>query len=191
LTLAGDIRRVYLAGPAVFLPDPIVHGAAKMALCERYGLIGVFPIDADAEPIGAPGFDDACRISLGNEDLIKSCDMVIADMTPYHGLSMDVGTAYEMGFARALGRPVAAYSNCALPFITRARAHFGAVDTDPLGRPQAQGMALEDFGIIDNLMLHGAVHHSGFAIIAEDVPETERYTSLAVFEKLLAALTRR
>ncbi len=117
--------------------------------------------------------------------------MVVADLTPYHGISADVGTAYEMGFARGLGRPVAGYSNCALPFIERAAEAFGPIrDFDPLGRPQSGGMALEDFGMIDNLMLHGAIRHSGCPVIAEDVPESERYTSLAVFEKLLTALSQ-
>jgi len=45
-------------------------------------------------------------------------------------------------------------------------------------------MALENFSMVDNLMLHGAVRHSGFDVIVGDVPDDELYTSLAVFEKV-------
>jgi nucleoside 2-deoxyribosyltransferase len=181
------MKRVYLAGPGVFLPDPVAYGDEKKAICARHGLDGLFPLDTALNLAGLSPFDQGLGISLANEALIRRSDLVIADMTPYHGLSMDVGTAYEMGFGRALGLPVLGYSNVALPFIDRARARFGTrVATDSLGRPAADGMALEDFGMIDNLMLHGAVHHSGFPVLAEDVPAVERYASLAIFAKLVA-----
>lgn len=42
-------RRVYLAGPEVFLANAREIGARKQAVCERHGLFGVFPGDeADA-----------------------------------------------------------------------------------------------------------------------------------------------
>ena len=40
--------RVYLAGPEVFLPDGAAVGDAKRALCAAAGLVGVFPLDAEA-----------------------------------------------------------------------------------------------------------------------------------------------
>jgi nucleoside 2-deoxyribosyltransferase len=36
-------RRVYLAGPEVFLRNAREIVARKRAICERHGLIGVFP----------------------------------------------------------------------------------------------------------------------------------------------------
>ncbi len=89
-----------------------------------------------------------------------------------------------MGFMRALGKPVLGYSNDSTLFFDRAKDHLGGVDGhDEMGRPQAHGMALENFSMVDNLMLHGAVRHSGFDVIVGDVPDDELYTSLAVFEK--------
>ena len=38
-------KRVYLAGPEVFLSNAREIGALKRAICERYGLVGVFPAD--------------------------------------------------------------------------------------------------------------------------------------------------
>jgi nucleoside 2-deoxyribosyltransferase len=182
---------IYLAGPGVFLPNPAAYGAAKKAICAKYGFEGVFPLDAEIEGGALPAFELGCRIALVNEALIRGADLVIADLTPYRGPSADVGTAYEMGFARALGLPVLAYSNVAADFFARARADFGtaAIGRDPMGRPQAAGMALEDFGMTDNLMLHAAVAQSGFPLLAEDAPLAERYTSLVVFEKTVAMAT--
>jgi nucleoside 2-deoxyribosyltransferase len=36
---------------------------------------------------------------------------MIVNLTPFLGPSADVGSAYEMGFMRTLGRPIFAYSN--------------------------------------------------------------------------------
>ena len=40
-------NRVYLAGPEVFLANAREIGARKRAICERHGLIGVFPADEE------------------------------------------------------------------------------------------------------------------------------------------------
>ena len=40
-------KRVYLAGPDVFLANARDIGARKRAICERHGLIGVFPGDEE------------------------------------------------------------------------------------------------------------------------------------------------
>ena len=39
--------RVYLAGPEVFLSNAREIGALKRAICERHGLVGVFPADEE------------------------------------------------------------------------------------------------------------------------------------------------
>ena len=43
-------KRVYLAGPEVFLSNAREIGALKRAICERHGLIGVFPADGEDPP---------------------------------------------------------------------------------------------------------------------------------------------
>jgi nucleoside 2-deoxyribosyltransferase len=40
-------KRVYLAGPDVFLANAREIGASKRAVCARYGLIGVFPAEEE------------------------------------------------------------------------------------------------------------------------------------------------
>jgi nucleoside 2-deoxyribosyltransferase len=181
--------RVYLAGPEVFLSDAHEIGARKRAICERYKLVGVFPGDEEAalDPALMPG-QRALAISRANERLMRSCDTMIVNLTPFRGPSADVGAAYEMGFMRALGRPIFGYSNDGRLFLERVIAFCGgAVRLRPAGEHEdMDGMAIEPFELHDNLMLEGGIVASGGLIIAETTAHVERYTSLAAFERCVA-----
>lgn len=115
--LSAMSKRVYLAGPEVFLSDAREIGARKCAICRQHSLIGVFPTDEDDayDPALAPT-EQGLAISRAMERLIQGCDAMIVNLTPFRGPSTDVGSAYEMGFMRALGRPIFAYSNDDRPF---------------------------------------------------------------------------
>jgi nucleoside 2-deoxyribosyltransferase len=99
-----------------------------------------------------------------------------------------LGSAYEMGFMRALGRPIFAYSNDSRPFLERVRAFCGdAVRLRPSGEHEdLDGTAIEPFGLDDNLMLAGGIAESGGCLITETAPPPKRYTSLAAFERCVA-----
>jgi nucleoside 2-deoxyribosyltransferase len=181
--------RVYLAGPEVFLPNAREIGARKRAICGRHGLVGVFPGDEE------DGFDPALSladralaISRAMERVMRGCDAMIVNLTPFRGPSADVGSAYEMGFMQALGRPIFGYSNDGRLFLERVTAFCGgAVRVRPTGEHEdADGMAIEPFELHDNLMLMGGVLDSGGCLIAETTAVTERYTSLATFERCVA-----
>jgi len=166
------VTRIYLAGPEVFLPDPQACAAAKKRLCAAMGMEGVFPLDANLDLSGLDGPAAGARIAAANEDLMRSCDALIANMTPFRGPSMDVGTAYEMGFMRALGRPVLGYTNASPLFAARTRAALdGAVRTRAGGGVEdADGLLIEDFGMVDNLMMAAAVTASGAEVVRRDAP---------------------
>jgi nucleoside 2-deoxyribosyltransferase len=157
--------RIYLAGPDVFLPEAAALFAAKRKLCEGYGFVGVAPTDNQTDLSMLSKHDAAMRISADNEDMIRSCNLLIANLTPFRGPSADVGTAYEMGFARALGLPVFAYSNVAGSLLERTRRELGAqVRERPAGGfEDADHMLIEDFDCADNLMLVGAVEGIAFS----------------------------
>ncbi len=137
--------RIYLAGPEVFLPDALAVGAHKAALCAEHGLEGVFPLDAGLDLAGLAKPEQARRISAANEGLMRSCAGLIANLTPFRGVSMDAGTAFEVGFMRALGRPVLGYTNVTADYRERAEAwrravpHLTLPDAD---HPEAE---IEDF----------------------------------------------
>jgi nucleoside 2-deoxyribosyltransferase len=179
-------RHVYLAGPEVFLANARDISARKRAICTRHGLVGVFP--ADEEDVGDPALplpERGLAISRAMERVMRGCDAMIVNLTPFRGPSADVGSVYEMGFMRALGRPIFGYSNNARPFLDRVAAFCnGIVRVRPSGEHEdPDGMAIEPFELHDNLMLAGGVIASGGCIVTESVQHAERYTSLAAFER--------
>jgi len=179
--------RIYLAGPDVFLPDAGAMAEAKRALCARHGAVGIFPTD----PVHCPEADSEpeawLAIYLRNEAHIRGADALIANLTPFRGPSADAGTVYELGFMKALGRPVAAYANTATPFTERTLAFLGeSARRRPDGAwEDAEAMHLEAFGLHDNLMIDGGLRAAGGALIRRDVPAAERWRDLTGFEAAL------
>jgi len=181
--------RVYLAGPDVFLPDPHGRGATLKGICARHGLAGVFPLD---EPPDVPshwtGLPLAQRIALCNEAHIQRSAALIANLTPFRGPSADAGTVFELGYMRALGRPVFGWSNAAADFTTRTVSFLaGAARPCASGWRDQEGLAIEVFGCADNLMIDGAIIASGGSLFTAEVPAAERWTNLAAFERCVAA----
>ena len=180
--------RVYLAGPDVFLPDPAGRAARLKAVCARHGLAGVSPLDALAlgdDPAWA-ALAEPHRIAARNEAHIRACHGLIANLTPFRGPSADAGTVYELGFMRALGRPVFGWTNNAAPFASRVRALFpGAQDHDP------DGMQIEDFpAMVDNLMIDHATTAGG-ALHRQAVPQADLWSDLSAFTRCVAAAAAR
>src|SRR5665213_3937728 len=79
-------RKVYLAGPEVFLPDADDIGRRKKKLAAQYGFEGLYPLDSALS--ADPSLDrlDA-RIYRANVALIHAADFGIANLTPFRGLS--------------------------------------------------------------------------------------------------------
>ncbi|MGF1492680.1 MAG: nucleoside 2-deoxyribosyltransferase [Microcoleaceae cyanobacterium] len=102
---------IYLAGPDVFLPDPLQMANAKKAICSKYGLTGRFPLDQSLDLTGLSPQDAGLAIYRSNIQLMDRCDLIVANMTPFRGPSMDVGTAFEKGYMAAKGKPIFGYSN--------------------------------------------------------------------------------
>src|SRR5271154_3334226 len=109
-------RGVYLAGPDVFFPNAIETLAAKKALCERYGCAGLPPLDAE---LGRSGKPTSGGIFERNLILMRKADLIIANLSPFRGVSADPGTAFELGWFDGVGKPVYGYSNVAANLETR------------------------------------------------------------------------
>jgi nucleoside 2-deoxyribosyltransferase len=182
-------KRVYLAGPEVFLPNAKEIGKDKKALCKKYDFEGVFPLDNEVDAKDKTPREIGFCISALNEELIKSCDFVIANITPFRGPSADVGTAYEMGFAHALGKVVFAYTNVSELFTARTvKAVNSQVNRDKDRKLRdANGMLIEELDLTDNLMLDGCIHSSNKRLVIEQAPVDQFFTYLGGFEKCLKA----
>lgn len=126
--------RLYLAGPDVFRPDAEAEGERLKRLCEDVGAVGLFPLQAE-------GAD----IRQGCIALIHQADAVVANISPFRGPHMDPGTAFEIGYAEALGKPVFLWSREGRPLAERIPAVDESRDAD--------GHLIEDFGKPENLMI--------------------------------------
>lgn len=140
---------LYLAGYDVFRPDAVAYGERLKALCARYGFEGLYPLDK-AGPAHLSGPELAAWIYRANIALIRQADGVIANLNPFRGAEPDSGTAFEVGYAVALGKPVWAYTSVAGSIIEQVAV---AKSTDGLSHIDAQGYTVEDFGMNLNLML--------------------------------------
>ena len=182
--------RIYLAGPEVFLPNALAMGARKAALCTQHGLEGVFPLDAGLDLAGLAKPEAARRISASCESQIRSCAALIANLTPFRGVSMDSGTAFEVGFMRALGRPVLGYTNVTADYRARSEAYRRAVPQSALLDADGPGIQIEDFDGAENLMIEVAILASGGTVIRAAVPPGQEMRDLAGFEACLAQAAR-
>ncbi len=184
MSAATERPRIYLAGPEVFMPNAKEIGGAKAALCAAAGCIGAFPLDATLDLTGLTPLEQARLISLSNEELMRSCDALIANLTPFRGVSMDSGTAFEVGFMRALERPVFGYTNITACYRERADAFRLLPDWRDGDREE---FMVEDFGLAENLMIDIALRETGVAPVCMEVAPGEELSDLRGFEACLAA----
>jgi nucleoside 2-deoxyribosyltransferase len=166
--LSTKRRRVYLAGPDVFFPDSLAIGKKKKSICAEHGLEGVFPLDGKLDLEGLSPEEQGHRCFDVTVDLMKSSDFVIANLTPFRGPSMDVGTAVEIGYMHGLGKPVFGYTN---------------VGEDYAERVLPDGWFVEPFGLVDNLMVEGPIYRTGARVVRASVPRAEIYSSLTGFTR--------
>ena len=183
--------RVYLAGPDVFFPDAEAWAERRRTICARHGLVAVSPLDPLAEEAaGWAELPEWQRIAWRNEAHIRSCDAVIANLTPFRGPSADPGTVYELGFARALGRVVFGYTTSMAPFTQRtldfASAHGGAIASPGHIWRDGDGLLIEQFRRFDNLMIEGGLLGSGGALVLPESEPADPWRDQGTFEKCVS-----
>lgn len=184
--------KLYLAGPEVFLPNARDMLDRKAAMARAHGFEPICPGDIFIEP--APTRHEfGLKISAVDEGMMDRADGVIANLTPFRGIAADVGTAFELGYMCAQGKLVAAYTNVAANHFARTSAYYGSeVREGADGRKRGpDGLSLEDFDMIENLMLHGGIERRGGHIAVHAAAADAIYTDLTAFEECLAVLAKR
>lgn len=141
--------KIYLAGPDVFRRDALAQGERLKALCGEFGLHGLYPLDHSVpEGIAHPP-EQARWIYQANLALIAEADAVLANLNPFRGAEPDSGTAFELGYAAALGKPLFGYidegGTCAERLPCEWQGDETGCDRD--------GNQIENFGLPLNLML--------------------------------------
>ena len=170
--------RVYLAGPEVFLPNAQQIGEQKKRICFRHGLEGVFPLDAVPDEAERPQ-DTGFAIFEICISMMNDCQLAVANLTPFRGVSMDIGTAIELGYMFGMHKPVFGYTNVIEDYMTR-------VEESDLGGE----LQVEDFGLVDNLMCEGVIRRSGGEVIRRNVAPDARLSDLQGFEDCVRQAVR-
>jgi nucleoside 2-deoxyribosyltransferase len=170
--------KIYLAGPDVFLPDAVEIGRRKAAICAAHGLVGLYPLDNDID-LAAP--DASRQIFAGNEAMMDEADAIIANLTPFRGAGADPGTVYELGYVAGRGKLCLAYSNDPAVYADRL-GRFVDVTSEDGRLVDAQGLTVEDFGLVDNLMLIHALELHGCPLVTPAEMPVDVWHDLAVFE---------
>jgi nucleoside 2-deoxyribosyltransferase len=180
--------KLYLAGPDIFLPDAKEIGKIKQQLCARYGHVGLFPLDNEVPP--QVQNSPAKTIFRGNIAMLESADALVANLTPFRGASADVGTAFEVGYGFARGKKIFGYTNVTVSYADRVRSSVsGDLSRARDGRLFAtDGFAVEDFGLIENLMMVEALLESGADVVLPPTPPQDPWRDLSTFEECLRRL---
>ena len=122
--------------------------------------------------------------------------VILINMTPWHGPSMDIGTAMEAGYmyrrAKEAGVLLIGYYEGAhtKSFSQRVteKVYQGAVTTDKDGNiTGSDGMAVEAFDLTDNLMVPGAIKESGGQIFDSFEKAASKITALWEAKQALVA----
>ena len=171
--------KIYLAGPDVFLPDAVEVGRRKVEICKNYGLTGLYPLESKVD---LKASDASLQIFGGNEAMMNEADAIIANLTPFRGPGADAGTVYELGYMAGRGKRCLAYCNDPAPYAERVARFTEVITTSGQGLVDSDGLAVEDFGLPDNLMMIHALDLHGHPLVLPRARPADVWRNLSSFE---------
>lgn len=139
------MKQIYIAGPDVFFLKWGIYSKIYELICDAAGFVALLPVDNEEST--------SLGIYQNNLKLIDKCDAVIANCSPFRGPSIDPGTAFEIGYATALKKPVFSYTNSKEDYLTRVRTRWPVKKVGLDIREVIDDSLVENFGNHDNLMI--------------------------------------
>jgi len=97
----------------------------------------------------------ASTIAKINYDALDRSDLLLANIGPFRGPHMDVGTAFEIGYFFAQKKPVVLYYHQKENVLSDRITQSHGKDDKGYG---SQGYLIEDFGWHENLMIENVIH---------------------------------
>lgn len=119
--------KIYLVGPDICLGDADEVEEKLKLKCQKKNAIGLSPLNDD---LGTSKEFAEYEIKL-----IKECDCIIANCNDFRGLDMDSRTAFEIGYAVALKKPIFCYCDDMRPLIEKYGDMYGPYMTENFGLP--------------------------------------------------------
>lgn len=154
--------KIYLAGPDVFMaPNKVAeHFQHLKDLCTKYGFTGLSPFDntIDLDKYPTP-HEKGMAIYKGNHDLVKQCEVVIANLVPFRGINVDDGTAWEIGAGAALGKRLYGYTTLYNETIEQRTKNYPYFKE--IMKVDSEFPDIETFAYPTNLMLSCSILESG------------------------------
>jgi|JI8StandDraft_1071087.scaffolds.fasta_scaffold79840_1 nucleoside 2-deoxyribosyltransferase len=172
-------KKIYIAGPEVFLPNAIDIFLKLKELCTQYNFIGLSPFDSVIEIsnlVENTSLDTARSIFIGNANLILNSDIVIANCNSFRGPLVDDGTSWEIGYAYGLGKKLVGYINNKNPLVENVKNRITTI-------PHPSGFSIdmdgylvnENFGNSINLMLEFSIEKMGGKLIEGDFEDCLKF----------------
>jgi nucleoside 2-deoxyribosyltransferase len=172
------MSRVYLSGPDLFHSNAADIDANKKAICERYGLEAVSQFDIDQERRFGGDAPIATEIFNQTRALIKSCTLMVANISPFRGPSLEVSTALEIGMMLGFDKPVVGYSLDTRNYTERLMQLHNVFEL-PLNKESnnltaPDGLLVENFGTAEGALISGALQSAKMPI-SEDFESAVRW----------------
>jgi len=146
------MQKIYIAGFDVFKPNSKQIGEDYKLTCKEYGYVGLYPLDNE---IDTSWSKEVARkfIYEKNIELIEKSDIIIANGNPFRGNELDSGTAFEIGYAKALHKKIVIYMDDMRSyldkFVDKNKKNEVFVDKNE--------MFIEDFDFPLNLMFSDSI----------------------------------
>lgn len=160
--------KLYLAGPEVFLPNALEVAEEQRELCRKYDFIPLHPMDNNIE-LAEKDMKTAMRIYQGDVGQVRECDIVVANCNAFRGACMDDGTAYELGYGNALGKPSYGHIRELFPLVGRTILEYPCeLREDGVFIDKDGYLITDDFGTSINLMMECGMILRGGRLIEGD-----------------------
>jgi nucleoside 2-deoxyribosyltransferase len=165
----------------VFYPDASQYFQEMKRILRECNLEGCAPLDNQLGlETATPGRDLAHAIYNADEALMRHVQGAIFNLDPFRrGTEMDPGTAFEVGYCRALGLPLVGWTIDARPYPIKVRDFMKEAyqldlsETAPNSAGatsgalrDADGILVHSEGLYQNLMIEMAIDAAGGKVFA-------------------------
>lgn len=156
----GSRPKIYLAGPMVFYSDPEKTFAAMKRICARHRLEGVAPTDNQIALQGIrPGKRLIRAIVKADIALMDRMDAGVFCLNGFRRApDMDPGTAFEVGYMNAQGKPLVGWTEDGRSYPAKVAGYFKRVFGEALNDTPAndKGGTSGDRRDPDDILVHSA-----------------------------------
>lgn len=118
----GGAPVIYLAGPERYDSDCLSQYDRMKSLCRERGLEAIVPTDPIPGSTAEESDDsyvNAYQVFLRQQQHVRDCDILLANLNDFHGWEPDSDTSFECGMAYQLGKALYGYMADTRPMIDR------------------------------------------------------------------------